>query len=145
MRLNLEQLSDQSEMPVRTIRYYIQRGLLSPPKGERRGAYYTKEHLAQLLRIGQWKEAGLSLDAIGDLLHIRREPTVAKLRAGSSEVRSHLILADGVELVVAPERAGLTQSQVRRLFVEIQAVYEQLIGDQHDNHDDGGRNDVEKK
>jgi DNA-binding transcriptional MerR regulator len=34
MKLTLHQLSERSGVPARTIRYYIQRGLLPPPTGE---------------------------------------------------------------------------------------------------------------
>ncbi|KAB2898434.1 MAG: MerR family transcriptional regulator [Xanthomonadales bacterium] len=123
MKLNLHQLSDQSGVPERTIRYYIQLGLLAAPEGEKRGAWYTSAHLSELLRIRQWQDAGLSLDAIAGLLQARREPPLAPARPGAVEVRSHLIVADGLELVVAPERARLTQAQLRSLFRAVQAAY----------------------
>ena len=123
MKFTLRQLSDSAEVPARTVRYYIQKGLLPPPDGEKRGAHYSEGHLAQLLRIRQWQDAGLSLDAISGLLTARSEPPVAPARPGAVEVRSHLIIADGLELVVAAERAKLTQSQLRRLFQSIQTAY----------------------
>ena len=105
---------------------WISKGLLPGPEGEKRGAYYTEAHLAELLRIRQWQEAGLSLDAIAGLLQARSEPPVAPARPGTVEVRSHLIVVDGLEMVVAPERAGLTQTQLRSLFRSVQAAYEAL-------------------
>lgn len=116
MKYSLDQLVTQSGVSGRTIRYYIQKGLLPPPQGEKRGAWYSQVHLADLLRIRQWQEAGLSLDAIGDLLQARTEPPVATRRPGSIEVRSHLQVVEGIELVVSPEQAGLTQEQIRALF-----------------------------
>ena len=128
MKLSLQQLSEQADVPVRTIRFYIQKGLLQGPEGEKRGAYYTQAHLSDLLRVRQWQAAGLSLDAIADLLQARTAPPVSPVRPGAVEVRSHLIVADGLELVVAPERAGLTQAQLRALFKTIQETYAQLAG-----------------
>src|SRR5262245_54661461 len=113
MKLSLQQLGERSGVPERSIRYYIQKGLLPRPEGEKRGAFYTAAHLADLLRIRQWQDAGLSLDAIGALLLAKGEAPVAPVRPGAIEVRSHLVLADGLELVVAPERARLTQAQLR--------------------------------
>ena len=127
MKLTLQQLSEQTDVPGRTVRYYIQKGLLPAPEGERRGAYYTKAHLADILRIKQWQEAGLSLDAIGGLLQARREPAIELRRPGTVEVRSHLIVADGVELVVNAERAGLTQAQLRTLFQTVQSAHQDLL------------------
>lgn len=126
MKLTLEQLSEQAGVPGRTIRYYIQKGLIAGPEGERRGAWYTANHLSDLLRIRQWQESGLSLDAIAGLLQAKREPPLAPRRPGAVEVRSHLVLTDGIELVVAPERAGLTQEQVRRLFQSVMAALDTI-------------------
>lgn len=126
MKLNLQQLSERADVPGRSIRFYIQKGLLAGPNGEKRGAYYTEAHLAELLRIRQWQEAGLSLEAIAELLMARNTPPVAPLRPGAMEVRSHLVLADGLELMVAPERAKITQAQLRVLFRKVQEAYENL-------------------
>lgn len=126
MKLTLHQLSERSSVPARTIRYYIQRGLLPPPAGEKRGAHYGEGHLADLLRIRHWQESGLSLDAVGDLLRARGEAPLPSLRAGAVEVRSHLVVADGVELVVAPDRCRLTQAQLRQLFHAVQQALAEL-------------------
>lgn len=115
-KLSLQQLSEQSDVAGRTIRFYIQKGLLPAPAGSRRGAWYGEAHLADLLRIRQWQDTGLSLEAIAGLLSAQQEPPVAPSRPGAVEVRSHLVVADGVEFVVAPDRAGLSQEQIRRLF-----------------------------
>lgn len=126
MKLSLQQLSEQSEVPGRTIRFYIQKGLIPGPEGEKRGAFYTEGHLAELLRIRQWQDTGLSLDAIAGLLQAKHEAPIAPSRPGAVEVRSHLIVADGLELVVSPDRAGLTQGQLRQLFRAVQECYAAL-------------------
>ena len=126
MKLKLQQLSEQSEVPGRTIRFYIQKGLIPGPEGEKRGAFYTEGHLAELLRIRQWQDTGLSLDAIAGLLQAKHEAPIAPSRPGAVEVRSHLIVADGLELVVSPDRAGLTQGQLRQLFRAVQECYAAL-------------------
>ena len=128
MKLSLQQLSAQAQVPVRTVRYYIQKGLLPGPEGEKRGAFYTEEHLAELLRIRTWQGAGLSLDAIAGLLQARSLPPLPSARPGVVEVRSHLTIADGLELVVAPDRAGLTQAQLRTFFRRVQEIYEDCAG-----------------
>lgn len=129
MKFSLQQLGEKADVSERSIRFYIQKGLLPRPQGGTRGAFYTEGHLAELLRIRQWQQSGLSLDAIGDLLAAKREAPLAPARAGAVEVRSHLIIADGLELQVAPERAGLTQAQLRQLFHAVQAAYAELAND----------------
>lgn len=63
-------ISDCAELTgttVRTIRYYHQIGLLPTPDGRGRRDYGLDE-VARILRIRWLAEAGLSLDAIADLL-----------------------------------------------------------------------------
>ena len=56
------------DLPKRTVRYYMQIGLVDRPEGLNRGAKYYARHLEQLLGIRKWQEAGLSLDRIRELL-----------------------------------------------------------------------------
>lgn len=128
MKLSLTQLSQQADVPERTIRFYISEGLVDRPEGEKRGAYYTARHLEQLLRARHWREAGLSLEAIAGLLHETGRPPVTPPRPGTVQVCSHLIVAEGVELVIAPDRAGLSAEQVRELFRTVQAAHAALAG-----------------
>lgn len=129
MKLTLQQLSEKAGLTERTIRFYIQKGLVARPHGETRAAYYTEDHLAALLRIFAWQRKGLTLTAISDLLLDRHEAPISPARVGSVEVRSHLIIANGVELQITPERAGLSQTQLRQLFQAVQDAYLELTND----------------
>jgi len=115
------------DMPVRTIRYYIQQGLVDRPEGETRAARYGKRHVDQLLLIKKWTAAGLSLDRIRELL-AGQDPDVPSRgkRRGHIEVVSHLHVADGVELQIEPGRAGLTPEQVRRLAQGVMDLFDQI-------------------
>ena len=64
----IDELCGLTGVARRTVRFYTQKGLLDPPEGERRGAYYTRRHLEQLLLIRKWQQAGVSLERIGRLL-----------------------------------------------------------------------------
>ena len=129
-QFSLDQLCGLVELPVRTVRYYIQIGLLDRPEGAKRGSYYTRKHLNQLLEIRKWQQAGLSLDRIrellagaageGPLLPPRRRPP------GSVEVWSHLVVRDGVELHIDPAQAGLSPEQVRALLRAVMAAFENV-------------------
>ena len=131
--LSLEQLAALSGLPRRTVRYYIQLGLVDRPEGEKRGAHYLPRHLEQLLTIQKFTTAGLSLEKVADLLRAPDlPPPVAAPRVGTVEVRSHLTLADGVELVVEAGRAGLTSEQVRQLFTQTLALYARVIQENDD-------------
>ncbi len=137
MKLSLNQLCERADVPSRTVRFYIQKGLLPPPEGEKRGAWYSERHLSDLLRIRAWQDTGLSLDAIANLLDARHEPPLAPARPGAVEVRSHLIVADGVELVVSPDRARLTQDQMRQLF----RIVQDAIAELPDTHPPSGEDE----
>jgi len=123
----LAELCVLSDMPVRTVRYYIQVGLVDRPEGETRAARYGSKHLEQLLLIRKWANAGVSLERIRELLNGDEAPIPARARAsGSLEVRSHLTVADGIELVIEPGRAGLSPEQVRSLVKGVMAVYQKI-------------------
>ena len=101
-----------ADMPVRTVRYYVQTGLVDRPEGETRAARYGVKHLEQLLLIKKWAAAGVSLDRIKELLHGEQAPVPLRPRAvGSVEVCSHLTVTDGIEIVIEPGRAGLSQDE----------------------------------
>ena len=57
----LDQIAALSELLRRTVRYYIQSGLIDRPQGIGKGAYYTQHHVEQLLVVRKWQLTGLSL------------------------------------------------------------------------------------
>ena len=63
-RLSIEQLATLTGLTVRTVRYYIQQGLVDRPEGAKRGAFYQQRHVQELLMLRRWSDAGLSLDRI---------------------------------------------------------------------------------
>jgi DNA-binding transcriptional MerR regulator len=89
----------------RTVRYYVQEGLIPPPLGVGRGNHYGAEHLEQILRVKAMQEAGRTLD------EIRRGPTgrgskrrpaaTAAPPALERSIWRRVSLAPGVELQVA--------------------------------------------
>jgi DNA-binding transcriptional MerR regulator len=132
-RYSIDELAALVGLTRRTVRYYIQLGLVERPIGETRAAYYTPAHLEQLLTVAKYSKAGLALDRIADLLSAPQSPPpVAPPRVGSVEVRSHLTIADGVELVVEAGRAGLSPDQVRNLFREVLAAYGRVVEETND-------------
>ena len=119
-----------ADLPPRTVRYYVQLGLVDRPQGETRAARYGAAHLEQLLLIKKWTAAGLSLERIRELLQGEQAPVPPRARAiGSVEVRSHLMVADGVDLVIEPGRAGLSPEQVRQFIKGVMAVFAQVSGE----------------
>lgn len=58
---NIESLAELSGLTKRTVRYYIQLGLLTPPIGSCRGSYYTESHLNRLEQIKRLSGQGIPL------------------------------------------------------------------------------------
>ena len=124
---SLDELATLAALPKRTVRYYIQLGLLDRPVGETRGAHYLPSHLDALLRIRHLTEAGISLERVREVL--RGDPPAVPPRArqpGSVEVRSHIWIAPGVELQVSPEQADATPEDIRKLAHAVAAEWQRI-------------------
>ena len=123
-RLTLDDLASLTGTTARTVRFYIQQALVSRPEGAKRGAFYTRRHVEQLLMIRRWTDAGLSLDRIRELVAgAPEDPPPAPARPGTVEVWSRVTLADGLEIHLEPGRAGLSPEQVRALVRGIADAY----------------------
>jgi len=124
---SLAELAALVDLPLRTVRFYVQEGLVDRPVGETRAARYGQRHLDQLLAIRKWQRSGLSLDRIRELLGGEPEVPPARPRGpGTVEVWSHLVVADGVEVNLEPGRAGLTPAQVREFFRQVSALHQKI-------------------
>ncbi len=129
---SLDELAAAAGLSRRTVRYYIQIGLLERAEGETRAARYSPQHLEQLVAIRRWTEEGISLDRVRDLL--ARPAAAAEARAtarpaGAVEVWSHLVVADGVEVTLEAGRAGLTPEQVREFFRAVTSAHAEIKKD----------------
>ena len=127
--LSFEELATLAGLPGRTVRYYIQRGLVDRPIGAGRGAHYSGKHLEQLLMVRKWTDAGVSLERILDIASSPDQPPPRRSRQGEISVRSHIALVPGIELVIAPEESGLTPNQVRCLTQRILEVCRDVAAD----------------
>ena len=124
---SLDELCTLVELPKRTVRYYIQLGLVDRPVGETRAAHYSSRQLEQLLTIRKWSQAGVSLERIRDLLSGETPAVPPRPRAsGTVEVWSHLVVADGIEITLEPGRAGLTTEQARAFFKGVLALHQNI-------------------
>ena len=125
---SLAELCTLTDFSKRTVRYYMQLGLVNRPIGETRSAHYLDVHLEQLLRIKKLTDAGVSLERIREVLAGEEPPVQARQRKpGSIEVKSHLFIAPGVELQISPEEADLSPEQVRELIKAIMVTAQQVL------------------
>ncbi len=99
----IAELADLGGVSRRTVRYYVQEGLLPAPLGVGRGRHYGPAHLEQLLRVKALQEEGRSLTEIRAILEGQRnggeEPRLPTAPPRSPWTR--LEVAPGVELHVA--------------------------------------------
>ena len=63
-RFSVGELAELGGVSRRTVRYYVQEGLIPAPVGLGRGGHYTEKHLETLLRVKQMQEQGLPLTEI---------------------------------------------------------------------------------
>jgi DNA-binding transcriptional MerR regulator len=109
VRYAIGDLADLGSVSRRTVRYYVQEGLLPAPLGVGRGNHYGQEHLDHLLRVKAMQEAGRSLDEIKRALGQGGGGQLEACAARDAEapvdraVWRRLRLAPGVELHVAAD------------------------------------------
>ena len=129
-RLAIDELCALVNLPRRTVRYYIQEGLVDRPVGAKRGAYYTRRHVEQLMAIRTWQRAGLNLERIRELVAEGDGrsplPPPRRPRRGDVTLRTHVTLGPGVELVIDPQEAGLSAAVVRALARRAAALIDEL-------------------
>jgi DNA-binding transcriptional MerR regulator len=100
-------LADLGGVSRRTVRYYVQEGLLPTPHGVGRGNHYGPEHLERLLKVKTLQEAGRTLDEIRRTLSSKSRTRDTAPDAAQAEalpdrtVWRRLALAPGVEINVS--------------------------------------------
>jgi DNA-binding transcriptional MerR regulator len=124
---SLDELCSLTDLSKRTVRYYVQMGLVNRPDGETRAAKYSSQHLEQLMLIKKWTAAGVSLDRIHELLRGEAPPVPSRPKTrGQIEVCSHVYVAEGIELVIEPGRSGLSPEQLREIVKGLMLLHEKV-------------------
>jgi DNA-binding transcriptional MerR regulator len=78
----LEDVAKAAGVSARTVRYYVQRGLLPAPTFRGKDSSYGREHLARLKAIRRLQDAFLPLDAIQAELARRSLAEIERLADG---------------------------------------------------------------
>jgi DNA-binding transcriptional MerR regulator len=130
--LGIAELATLGGVTRRTVRYYVQEGLLPAPRGVGRGDHYGPEHLDRLLRVKGLQERGRTLE------EIRRELMAPPAKGGAPVDQNvtvdlsiprgawvRLNVAPGIEVHVA---SGLRLPPPGRL-AELAALCRELFGE----------------
>lgn len=126
-RFTLEDLCQLTDLPKRTVRYYMQIGLVDRPEGGTKGAYYLTRHLNQLVQVRRLVQAGVNLERIKEVLDGAQAPVAAKPPSpGEVSVKSHVHITGGIELTIDPQAAGLDTQQIRKLIQNIVSMAQEL-------------------
>ncbi|WP_409179183.1 MerR family transcriptional regulator [Brevibacillus fortis] len=112
----ISEFSRLSRIPLQTLRYYDQIGILKPAKIDDTTGYryYCAEQLLQINRIVIFKELGFSLQQIAQLLHenIPAEQIRGMLRLKENEIQS-LLEMEMSKLARIKERVQLVEREGR--------------------------------
>lgn len=126
---SIEELAQLGGVTRRTVRYYVQRGLIPPPTGTGRGKHYTQGHLDALLRVKALQEQGVALAEIvepeddeGGGAAPRAAPGPQPIPTPAAEVWLRVPLGEGIELHLrSPSRAleSTVVDALRRAVVSV--------------------------
>src|SRR5437870_11491623 len=104
----IEELAELGGVTRRTVRYYVQRGLLPTPLGTGRGPHYTPAHLERLIHIRKLQETGVPLAEIAARLDgVLQTPVSVPMAPPERSTWRRFVLADGVELHVRTGAASV--------------------------------------
>lgn len=112
IKYSIGELADAAGISRRTVRFYVQTGVIPSPVGLGRFSYYTSEHLA-LIKSYRNPEPELQYDSMKSKLFFRSEGNTRQFR-----VVTHLDIASGVVLEI-PEGINLPEPEQLEALKEI--------------------------
>ncbi len=82
----IEELAAEAGVSPRTVRYYVQRGLLPAPEFRGKDTAYGRDHLLRLHAIKRLQQAHLPLDEIQARLTLMTDAELDRLARGEGDV-----------------------------------------------------------
>ena len=114
----LAELAQETEVPARTIRYYITRGLVPGPCKNGRDASYDGSHVERLKQIRALQQSGLTLAELGQRLGTAGAP--APLPPGGRCMLYHI--SSEVTMMVREEASPWKLKQIHRAMAELREI-----------------------
>ena len=123
-RFSAEQLSAITGLSRRTIRYYVDKQLVAKPVGERKAAYYTDRHLADLLWVKEKVAAGYRLAGLRSIRSERGRPQASR---GGQEIWTHISISPSIKLLIEPSSARIPARDLRAFIKGVMRVHQQVV------------------
>lgn len=74
--MNISDIAKQTGLTHKTIRYYEDKGLITPPQRADNGyRHYSQNHLEELTLLRHARQAGFNLDECGELVALFNDPS----------------------------------------------------------------------
>ena len=127
--LTIEDLARQSGLSLRTLRYYIQEGLLPGPDTAGKYASYSQEHLEHLAMIKRLKRLHLPLKEIRHLLSNMTPEDMRRILKYQDEIKFNI--HDENQIYESPEQGGENRSSALEYIRDLegrQARFRSLSG-----------------
>ena len=116
-RFSISELAAMAGISGRTVRYYVQRGLIPPPDGRGPGRHYGPEHLDRIQKLRDLQRTGLSLDHATTALTGRSGEAASSEPVSDQPIERELVtrlrLGEGLFLEVGPGIPVPTDQQLR--------------------------------
>lgn len=111
--MTIQELANEAGVTTRTIRYYVEQGVLPPPD-RGRPAEYTDEHVHLLDLIRQLKEQFLPLEEIRDMMQrLTSEQLREIIAAAPHKKKETQNLSSAADYIAGVLQAGSTRQQMK--------------------------------
>jgi DNA-binding transcriptional MerR regulator len=122
----ISEVAKLTDCSARTVRYYVQRGLIPPPKGSGRNSFYTDLHIKLIKIIKQLQSEYLPLHKIKEKLQdekfiskfsiIDKKPkqSIKKIITRSPYVKVNI--TDEIELHYQEYLPGTTKAKIEKII-----------------------------
>ncbi|HYP39356.1 MAG TPA: helix-turn-helix domain-containing protein [Chloroflexia bacterium] len=111
--MTIQELANEAGVTTRTIRYYVEQGVLPPPD-RGRPAEYTGEHVHLLDLIRQLKEQFLPLEEIRDMMQrLSTEQLQEIIAAAPHKKKETQNLSSAADYIAGVLQAGSTRQQMK--------------------------------
>ena len=137
---SIQELSEEGNVPRRTIHFYIQQGILPGPDGAGLGAKYGEKHLLLLQLIPILRQQGNRLDdiraifsseneqALRAMYENYRDAVMAKPRATAiGRTYSHYALPEDMTLIVPASMSSANRKKLAALLQAVSVIFDDTI------------------